>query len=164
MTLGIFYEILMRWVGEVESLCADTRIVVGKRKSPEKGKWVKQEIPDTVNIIGRLKRNGAVLNFMSSNAFGNYSGNECRIYGSEGTLHINLNKNIIHFGKKNGKKMELINYKKWGYPGWRVEQEFIGAVRGEEKVKLTTFEDGLKYMVFTDAVHVSSMKKKWVVL
>jgi predicted dehydrogenase len=38
---------------------------------------------------------------------------------------------------------------------WRVEEEFINAIRGLEKVKLTTFEDGLKYMQFTEAVHRS---------
>ena len=35
---------------------------------------------------------------------------------------------------------------------WRVEDEFICAVRGTEPIKLTTFEDGVKYMDFTDAV------------
>jgi predicted dehydrogenase len=33
-----------------------------------------------------------------------------------------------------------------------VEEEFIGAIRGTEPVKLTTFADGVKYMEFTEAV------------
>lgn len=41
--------------------------------------------------------------------------------------------------------------------GWRVEEEFISAIRGHEKIKFTTFEDGVKYMEFTDAVAISSM-------
>ncbi|MCI0422849.1 MAG: gfo/Idh/MocA family oxidoreductase, partial [Acidobacteria bacterium] len=40
--------------------------------------------------------------------------------------------------------------------GWRVEEEFINAIRAQEKVKLTTFEDGLKYMQFTEAVSRSA--------
>src|SRR5206468_12833088 len=36
--------------------------------------------------------------------------------------------------------------------GWRVEEEFVNAVRGREKVSHTTFEDGVRYMEFTDAV------------
>src|SRR5438094_945412 len=36
--------------------------------------------------------------------------------------------------------------------GWRVEEEFVNAVRGREKVALTTFDDGVRYMEFTDAV------------
>lgn len=41
--------------------------------------------------------------------------------------------------------------------GWRVEEEFISAIRGQEKIKFTTFEDGVKYMEFTEAVAISSM-------
>jgi predicted dehydrogenase len=33
-----------------------------------------------------------------------------------------------------------------------VEREFIGAIRGEEPVRRTTFEDGVRYMEFTEAV------------
>ncbi len=38
---------------------------------------------------------------------------------------------------------------------WRVEADFIAAVRGEAPVRLTTFEDGVRYMAFTEAVHQS---------
>src|SRR6266851_718170 len=36
--------------------------------------------------------------------------------------------------------------------GWRVEEEFVSALRGHEKITRTTFEDGVRYMEFTDAV------------
>ena len=36
--------------------------------------------------------------------------------------------------------------------GWRVEEEFVGAIRGREPVRLTTFADGVRYMRFNDAV------------
>jgi predicted dehydrogenase len=35
---------------------------------------------------------------------------------------------------------------------WRVEEEFVNAIRGKEKVVLTSFEDGVRYMEFTEAV------------
>ncbi len=35
---------------------------------------------------------------------------------------------------------------------WRVEEEFVEAIRGNEAVKLTDFATGAKYMEFTDAV------------
>jgi predicted dehydrogenase len=37
-----------------------------------------------------------------------------------------------------------------------VEEEFVGAIRGQEKIQLTTFADGVKYMEFTEAVHRSA--------
>ena len=30
--------------------------------------------------------------------------------------------------------------------------QFVGAIRGTESIKLTSFEDGVRYMAFTDAV------------
>ncbi|MGH8057329.1 MAG: Gfo/Idh/MocA family protein, partial [Candidatus Entotheonellia bacterium] len=39
---------------------------------------------------------------------------------------------------------------------WRVEEEFVGAIRGQEPLRLTTFADGVKYMEFTEAVHRSA--------
>ena len=47
---------------------------------------------------------------------------------------------------------------------WRVEEEFIGAIRGEEPVRLTTFEDGVKYMEFTEAVARSAATARAVPL
>ena len=33
-----------------------------------------------------------------------------------------------------------------------MEEEFINAIRGKERVTHTAFEDGVKYMEFTEAV------------
>jgi hypothetical protein len=33
-----------------------------------------------------------------------------------------------------------------------VEQEFVNAIRGQEPITHTSFEDGMKYMEFTEAV------------
>ena len=38
---------------------------------------------------------------------------------------------------------------------WRVEEEFINAIRGQEKISHTSFEEGFKYMQFTEAVSES---------
>jgi predicted dehydrogenase len=40
--------------------------------------------------------------------------------------------------------------------GWRVEEEFVNAIRGREKVTHTNLEDGVRYMEFTDAVTKSA--------
>jgi hypothetical protein len=43
-----------------------------------------------------------------------------------------------------------------------VEEEFVSAVRGKEKVSHTTFEDGVRYMEFTDAVTRSAALERAV--
>ena len=40
--------------------------------------------------------------------------------------------------------------------GWRVEEEFINAIRGTEQIKLTDFATGVRYMEFTEAVAKSA--------
>jgi len=35
--------------------------------------------------------------------------------------------------------------------GWRVESDFVDSVRSGAPVRLTNFEDGLRYMAFMDA-------------
>ena len=48
--------------------------------------------------------------------------------------------------------------------GWRVEEEFVNAVRGLEKITRTSFEDGLLYMEFTEAVARSASSGRAVSL
>ena len=45
---------------------------------------------------------------------------------------------------------------------WRVEEEFIGAIRGHEPVVHTTFADGVKYMEYTEAVYRSIQESKTI--
>jgi predicted dehydrogenase len=35
---------------------------------------------------------------------------------------------------------------------WRVEQDFVESIRDGTPVRLVSFEDGVRYMEFTDAV------------
>ena len=45
-----------------------------------------------------------------------------------------------------------------------MEEEFISAIRGREEVTHTSFEDGVKYMEFTEAVTRSAQTGKAVSL
>ena len=45
---------------------------------------------------------------------------------------------------------------------WRVEEEFIEAIRGNGLITRTTFEDGVKYMEFTEAVTRSAQNHRTV--
>ena len=43
-----------------------------------------------------------------------------------------------------------------GPAGWRVKEEFICAIRGEEEIVLTDYATGVKCIEFTAAVHPSA--------
>ena len=45
---------------------------------------------------------------------------------------------------------------------WRMEEEFVAAIRGEEPVRRTDFPTGVRYMQFTDAVHRSAVEGRAV--
>lgn len=47
---------------------------------------------------------------------------------------------------------------------WRVEQEWVNAMRGREAVKLTDFATGVRYMEFTEAVARSAQSGQAVSL
>ena len=48
--------------------------------------------------------------------------------------------------------------------GWRVEEEFVCSIRGEEKITHTSFDDGVSYMEFTEAVTRSAQNSTAVAL
>ena len=55
-------------------------------------------------------------------------------------------------GRRGDAELQTIEIPEEKRGAWRVEEEFINAVRGDEEVTHTSFTDGVKYMEFTDAV------------
>ena len=45
-----------------------------------------------------------------------------------------------------------------------MEEEFVNAIRGKEAISHTTFEDGVRYMEFTEAVTRSSQSGEKIYL
>ncbi len=82
------------------------------------------------------------------------------LFGSKATLKYSDNK--LYGGTKDENSLEEIVIPPEFEDEWRVEQEFINAIRGKEKVKLTTFKDGLKYMEITEAVYKSIQTGKHI--
>ncbi len=46
--------------------------------------------------------------------------------------------------------------------GWRVEEEFIGAIRGTEKVTRSDFYTGVQYMEFTGWLLLPDLPLAWL--
>jgi predicted dehydrogenase len=154
LNMGIWYETMMRWVGPVKSVMAMTRIAVPKRKD-DTGAWHEVKVPDHVDILTRLASGGvAHLRFSSLTAFAPAGG--AWIYGSEGTLRIEPDAKRLSGARRGDKELKEIEIPAAQRIGWRVEEEFVGAIRGREKIVFTTFEDGVRYMEFTDAVAQSA--------
>jgi len=154
LNMGIWYETMMRWVGPAQAVMAMTKIAVPRRKD-ESGAWQDVKVPDHVDILATLG-SGAVahLRFSSLTAFA--PAPEAWIFGSEGTLRIEPEAKRLSGGRRGDKALAEITIPAEQRVGWRVEEEFVNAIRGREKISHTTFEDGVRYMAFTDAVAKSA--------
>ncbi len=78
------------------------------------------------------------------------------LYGTEGTLHLDAATMTLRGGQRGDRELKAIPVPTEKRGHWRVEEEFINAIRGIEKVTHTTFQDGVKYMEFTEAVALSA--------
>ena len=166
MSMGIWYECISRWVGPATAVMARTRVAVPYRMDKERGERRSITVPDHVEVLADLA-NGAIARLHWSSVAGFMPGPEIWLYGSEATLRMeqrgrdNL---VLSGGRRGDKEMAAIAIPEDKTYRWRVEEEFIGAIRGQEQVRRTSFVDAVNYMDFTEAVHVSNREGRRVYL
>src|SRR3989442_12755640 len=154
MTMGIWYEALMRWLGAARRVTAMTKIAVSRRKDAG-GAWQEVKLPDHVDILAAMA-NGAVAHLRFSTVTALAPPSEVWIFGTEGTLRVESDAKRLSGGRRGDRALSEIPIPAERRIGWRVEEEFVNAIRGREKVSRTTFEDGVRYMEFTEAVWKSA--------
>ena len=66
------------------------------------------------------------------------------------------NPKILWGGRRGDSELKSIEIPEEKRGSWRVEEEFVNAIRGIEPVTHTAFSDGVKYMEWTDAVSRAS--------
>ena len=165
MHMGIWYEAAMRWLGPASSVNASAQVVVKRMK--EEANFREISIPDHLEIIGSMTVGGK-YHFTYSNVLGGAPIADVWIYGTKGTLHFYDNQLSSEASSDNSFAMELevtkpqskmkwekLNINSNNVGSWRVEEEFVNAIRGKEDITHTSFKDGVKYMEFTDAVRMS---------
>jgi len=149
MTLGIWYEALMRWVGEATEVTAMGEIFVKMRRDEITDQMRSVHIPEHINVVAKMAC-GAQAHISVSTVMGFSGPIELSLYGTEGTIRFVDNQ--LYGGQRSDTELQPIEISAGESDSWRVEEEFINAIRGQEKIHLTNFEDGVKYMAFTEAV------------
>ena len=99
--------------------------------------------------------NGAPVHMKFSETTGLSRGNDIWIFGSEGTIRVDNEQNIF-VGRRGDKELSAHPNPPEGQARHRVEEEFINAIRGVEPVTLNTFEIGVRYMEWTEAIYRSA--------
>tara|TARA_B100000745_G_scaffold18095_1_gene12720 strand:+ start:215 stop:1357 length:1143 start_codon:yes stop_codon:yes gene_type:complete len=154
MSMGIWYEAMMRWVGPMSTVFAVGQAVVPHRVD-EAGRRVAMTIPDHLDIVGKLEQGGQ-LRFNVSTVLGNAPARtDVCIFGTEGTLRllqVGDGSLTLYSGSRGVEGLKVVEIDPAKKGGWRVEEEFINAIRGVEAVTHTDFTTAIKYMEWSDAV------------
>lgn len=153
MALGIWYETLMRWIGPAVRVCAMTKINVSNRADASDERR-EIGVPDHVDILAEMEC-GASAAMRVSAVMGLATADLIALHGSEGTLIYDA-PSSLRGGRRGETELEELVVPEDKRASWRVEEEFVNAIRGQEPVRLTTFEDGVRYMEFTEAVSRSA--------
>jgi predicted dehydrogenase len=158
LSLGILHETLLRWVPPPVRVLAQVHAFIPRRIDPESGVSRQVGTPDSVQVLTILE-NGARGVYQVSGVMPFGQGSGIRLYGTKGVLHYDLTADRI-FGASRRQRgapgstveLEEIPIPKEREGGWRVETEFIEAIRTGVPIRFTDFATGVAYMEFTEAV------------
>src|SRR5436309_10786720 len=158
LTLGIYIEILQRWLGDITGVFARGKIIDPIREGYE------VIVPDLLTVL-RSEEHGAegVLEFSGINAL--TSGDRLEIYGSAGALAYDFTSDVLQAGKTGDRALHLVDIPQELEGEWRVEEDFLAAVKSKGRVRPhPNFEDGLRYMRVVQAVADSRGRNEWVAI
>jgi predicted dehydrogenase len=158
LTLGIYVEVLQRWLGDIGGVFARGKILMPIRQGYE------VIIPDLLTVLC-VFQNGAegVLEFSGVNAHA--PGDRLDIYGDKGTLVYDFATDIVQVGKVGDKDLRVIDLTPDLLMEWRVEDDFIAAVKSKGRIRPgPDFEDGVRYMRVVQAVADSRARNEWVAI
>ena len=166
MSMGIWYEAMMRWVGPAKSVMAVGQSVVRHRHDAF-GRRVPMEIPDHIDVIGAMVQGGQ-MRFNVSAVLGHAPDvADVHIFGTDGTIRLRQavgGAMALSAGKRGNAELEPVEIDPAKRGGWRVEEEFVNVIRGKERVTHTDFFTGVKYMEWTTAVSRSLHQGRAVML
>lgn len=160
MSLGIWYETAMRWVGEATEVMAMGTVTVPWRTG-DAGRMRAVRVPDHIDVVARMAC-GAQANFHVSEVTGPPPVNCINVRGTNGVLAFA--DGTLRGARAGESNLQPIPIPESEVGRWRVEEEFVNAVRGLETVSLTDFATGVKYMEFTEAVSRSMAQRRTVPL
>lgn len=157
LTLGIYYEIVQRWLRcDPESVVADAAVHTSGRPAFS-GKGTSEiVIPDSVTFVGRYPA-GTPGMAPGARLIGHFSGverghprNEVRLNGERGSLRLDVARQELFLAIEGAEAS--VDVPVAARRGWRVEEDFVESIRTGVPVKLTDFESGVGYMRVTEAV------------
>jgi len=146
LTLGIYAEVVQRWFGPITDVFARQKTINPVRHGYE------IRIPDMVIVLCKFE-NGmeGVMEFSGVAPFENSE--QLQVFGSQGMLTYDFSSDRISGGRLGEKSATDIEIPSELEQRWRVEEDFIAAVRSPASIHpQPSFAQGLKYMRVVQAV------------
>jgi len=168
ISMGIYYEIILRWLKkEPAKVFASGAVFTKERLADGGSRKVQIEIPESISMVALYPDESRLVGHFSGIENGTPR-NEIRLNGSKGSLRLDFGNEIL-WKRQNFSTGGMLWRSSVGSPdeievaiaegarrGWQVEADFVKSIREGLPVELTSFEDGLRYMRFTEAVYLSS--------
>ena len=156
LALGIYVEVLQRWLGDITGVYARAKILHEVRQGYE------VIVPDMVNVLCTFASGAeGVLEFSGITALP--PGDRLEIYGELGTMTYDFGNEILQAGKVGDRALHEVELTPELAGEWTVEDDFISAVKSRGRNQPhPDFEDGLKYMRVVQAVADSRKRNAWV--
>jgi predicted dehydrogenase len=169
LALGILHETLLRWAPPPVRVLAQVHAHVPARIDPESGVRRPVGTPDSIQVLSVLA-DGARATYHCSGATPFGQGMEIQLLGSTGALIYDLQSDRIRGASRSaGQPGKLDDLPEIPIPadkagGWRVEAEFVSAIREGTPIRFSDFATGVQYMEFTEAVARSAEEETPVTL
>ena len=153
LSMGIMHEIVRRWVEDEPGwLLADGAIFQAERRYPGQSQPTEVGIPDSISILGQFAQSRARLVYHFSAVESGEPRMEFRLNGAKGALRFDAARSRLLFAEAGATEERKITLSRGDCRGWQVEADFVRSIREGAPVQLTNFEQGVRYMTFTDMV------------
>lgn len=152
MTLGMWAEVLNRWVGPAVRVAAWGKTHHRQRKTLA-GEWVEAAVPDSLAVVADLEC-GATASYHFSTCAAGLPGQAIEIYGPAGALAYQFFSEEIRGLAPGGSEWRPIAIPPEEERTQSTDVEFIRAIIEGGRVE-PDFDEGLKYMEFCEAVALS---------
>jgi len=147
LSVGIYAEVLESLFGGPKSLVAQGRVCHKKRSGYE------VLVPDYLQVLARWENE--LDGSLAWSGVAHHGGDDyLKIFGTLGTIAYNFSKDQLFLGSHEDNELKEVEVPIEFRRDWKVEEDFISAVANRCKVE-PSFDTGLKYMRFLEAVNIS---------
>ncbi len=155
LTVGIFGEVILHWLGPMKRLRAFGRVFYEERGGEE------VELPDYASAHMEWD-DGLVGTMEWSGVCPGPERHRLELYGTGGALIYDFNTDNIWLSQGSTGDFQPVQVPPEYVRPWRVEADFLDAVRGAGPRPRPYFLEGARYMVFAEGVLDSVESGEWI--